>query len=390
MADQPAAGGSGVGRNVPTNQNVVIDQAAQNTAAQMAQQILANTNVTLKQELVKIPDFWGEKSKDTVTATQFMARIDECQVANDWNDTTKYANFSLCLRGEADEWLAYTVRLQNLTAAQRTWTRIRPLFKREFAAVSDDKLIVDGLANLAHRQGENPRKFMARLEKLFTTLHENYVSYHVKPECPAAIQPQGTYTEGNLTSFANDSVKAYNQFLLTQVFRAAALESVRKLLSHKDQTRLTVDDAYQTLFTDHRVKTDRKERSMINAINDDNETNNRDPEVAAFRPQPRQQQQQRYPQQNSSYKGNQQRGKQNNKSSYSKKSNPSTTQGNSGNSGNGKFCSYCKILNHSQEECRKRMRDNKHCVTNQGKLYWPKINSTAENNDPNNVCAVFQ
>ncbi len=80
-------------------------------AAQMAQQILANTNVTLKQELVKIPDFWGEKGKDTVTPTQFMARIDECQIANDWNDTTTYANFSLCLRGEADEWLASKVKV---------------------------------------------------------------------------------------------------------------------------------------------------------------------------------------------------------------------------------------------------------------------------------------
>jgi hypothetical protein len=130
---------------------------------------------------------------------------------------------------------------------------------------------------------------------------------------------------------------------------------------------------------------------MINAVNEEEETTNPDPEVATFRPQPRQQQQRLYPQQqNSGYKGNQQRGKQNNKKFYPKKSNPSTTQGNSGNSGNGKFCSYCKILNHSEEECRKRMRDNKPCVTNQSKLYWLKINSTAENNDPNNVGAVFQ
>ncbi len=35
------------------------------------------------------------------------------------------------------------------------------------------------------------------------------------------------------------------------------------------------------------------------------------------------------------------------------------------------------------------MRDNKPCVNNQGKLYWPKVNSTVENNDPNNVGAVF-
>ncbi len=108
--DNAQAGGSGAGRNVPVNnQNVVINANAQNAAAQMAQQILANTNVTLKQELVKIPDFWGEKAKDTVTATQFMARIDECQVANDWNDTMTYANFSLCLRGKPDIWLVYSL-----------------------------------------------------------------------------------------------------------------------------------------------------------------------------------------------------------------------------------------------------------------------------------------
>jgi len=296
-----------------------------------------------------------------------MARIDECQVANDWNDTTTYANFSLCLKGEVDEWLACTVRLHEFTAAQRTWTRIRPLFKKEFAAV---KLIVDGLANLAHKPGENPRKFMSRLEKLFNTLHENYASYRVKPDRPAPIQPQGPYTEDNLTSFANDSVRAYNKFLLTQVFRAATPESVRKLLSHKDQTRMTVDDAYQTFFTDHRVETDKKERAMVNAINEEEETaTSTEQEIAAFRPQQCQQQQQRYPQQqNSGYRRNQnqQRGKQNNKNSYPKKSNQSNSQG---NSGNGKFCCYCKILNHSQEECRKRMRDNKPCVTNQGKLY---------------------
>ncbi len=129
MSDPPA-GGSGTGRTVLVQaQNIVIDANAQAAATQMAQQILANTNVTLKQELVKIPDFWGEKGKDTVTATQLMARIDKCQVANDWNDTTTYANFSLCLRGEADKWLASKVRLLKLMAAQRTWTRVRPLFQ---------------------------------------------------------------------------------------------------------------------------------------------------------------------------------------------------------------------------------------------------------------------
>jgi hypothetical protein len=69
---------------------------------------LANTNVTLKQEVVKIPDFWGEKGKDTITDQQFISRCNECQVSNDWNDMTAFANFSLCLCVEADEWLSST------------------------------------------------------------------------------------------------------------------------------------------------------------------------------------------------------------------------------------------------------------------------------------------
>ncbi len=71
----PVAGDSGNNR-VNQWQNVIIDPAAQNAAAQLAQQILANTNVTLKQEIVKIPEFFGKKGKDTVTAQEFISRID--------------------------------------------------------------------------------------------------------------------------------------------------------------------------------------------------------------------------------------------------------------------------------------------------------------------------
>ena len=143
-----------------------------------------------------------------------------------------------------------------LIAAEKTWTHIWPLFKKEFAATSDVKLIVDGLTNLAHRPGENPQKFFSRLENLFNVLHENYASYHVKPECPAPL-PAGGYSEVALTKAIKDNVKSYNKLLLVQVFWAAALENVPKLLSHKDQTHLTVVDAYQTFFTEHWVETDK-------------------------------------------------------------------------------------------------------------------------------------
>jgi hypothetical protein len=64
-----------------------------------------------------------------------------------------------------------------LTPAQKTCTRIRPLLKKEFATISDDKLIINGLAKLAYMNNENPRMFFARLEELLYVLDENFASY---------------------------------------------------------------------------------------------------------------------------------------------------------------------------------------------------------------------
>jgi hypothetical protein len=65
--------------------------------------------------------------------------------------------------------------------------------------------------------------------------------------------------EDALTKYANDSVDAFANFLFTQMFKAAAPENVCWLLSHKDQSRLTVEEAYKVFFTDHRMEMDKKQ-----------------------------------------------------------------------------------------------------------------------------------
>jgi hypothetical protein len=73
----------------------------------------------MKTEVVKLPDFYGDPSKDTITALEFMARIDECQVTNEWNDITTFSYFRLALCGQADKWLSSVVRHLQLTPAQK-------------------------------------------------------------------------------------------------------------------------------------------------------------------------------------------------------------------------------------------------------------------------------
>jgi hypothetical protein len=135
-------------------------------------------------------------------------------------------------------------------------------------------------------------------------LHENYASYRIKPDPPAQL-PAGNYSEDALTQYTNHSVEAYNKFLFAQVFKAVTPENVRKLLSHHDQTRLTVDGAYQTFFTEHRVEQDKRQATAINvhAVEDNqgHDATYSDPNVAAFRPQWPQQQQQQFRQQQQAY-----------------------------------------------------------------------------------------
>jgi hypothetical protein len=219
--------------------------------------------------------------KDTITALEFMARIDECQITNDWNDVTTFSYFRLALHGQADKGLSSVVRHLQLMPAQKTWTRIRPSFKTEFAAFSDDKLIIEGLANLSHRHGENPRMFFSRLEELIYILKENYTSYRVKPARPAQ-QAAGGYSEDALTKAINDNVDNFANFMFTQMFKAAAPENVCWLLSHKDSSTLTVEDAYKVYFTDHRLEMDKKS-SSVHAVNEEvDNSQSEQQDVAAF------------------------------------------------------------------------------------------------------------
>ncbi len=114
--------------------------------------------------------------------------------------------------------------------------------------VSDNKLIIDGLPKLAHRLDENPRMFFSRLEELLHIIKENYSTYRIKPERPAQ-KPEGGFSEDALTMFGNDNINFFANFLFAQMFWAAAPENVRRLILHKDQSGLTLDDAYQIFFT---------------------------------------------------------------------------------------------------------------------------------------------
>jgi len=124
----------------------------QDQASQVVQQQVpagAQTTLAFKVEQTKIPEYFGQKNKDTISALNFICRIDDLTRTNNWSDTVTYSNVANSLSGFARKWLFSTVDMLDYTADQLTWMNIKPRFQIQFAVQTDDKLIIKGLSNLA-------------------------------------------------------------------------------------------------------------------------------------------------------------------------------------------------------------------------------------------------
>jgi hypothetical protein len=144
----------------------------------------ADGGINLKVEQTKLPEFWGQKEKDSITPNAFIQRVDNLTAANGWSDHIAFRNFALVLRGSVIVWLESQAMLDDITGDHRAWTIVRPLFKAEFAIESDDKLILDGLAHLAMKQKENVRDYFGRLNKTNIIIMDAYKTYTILPQEP--------------------------------------------------------------------------------------------------------------------------------------------------------------------------------------------------------------
>jgi hypothetical protein len=88
------------------NDDIQLD-LNQDQAGQVIQNVPAGAQTTLAfpVDQWKIPEFWGQTAKDTVTAIVFIRKIEDLARTNHWTDTTTYANVANAFKGFAREWL---------------------------------------------------------------------------------------------------------------------------------------------------------------------------------------------------------------------------------------------------------------------------------------------
>jgi len=86
------------------------------------------TNFSLGIKQNKIPEFFGTKSKDTISASDFIQRLEDLARTNRWNDAQTYHHIANALPNLAPEWLSSVVDCNNDETVQPLWSDFKDLF----------------------------------------------------------------------------------------------------------------------------------------------------------------------------------------------------------------------------------------------------------------------
>jgi hypothetical protein len=342
-----------------------------------------NGNLQLQVEKAKLPEFYGQKDKDSIAAAEFAKRIDWNISANGWTDEEAFSNFGMALRGSANIWLESMITLQEIEGDRARWSIIKPFFKAEFAVQMDDKLILDGLAHMAMKNSENVRDYFGRLNKTNNIIMEGKRQYTLLPPKPV-IQANGFLDTAEVDAYYEIRDKAIGKFYLLNFFRAGLPTELKRVINLQSLNDLDLYNAVKLATIESHSREEGKSSSKIFAVEDETEDAI---DAVTFRQQKTSNQSFRG--QNKNFRGNDRgaTGNTNRGNPYSWR-NPNQKQPGSNSTRNKQICVFCKIPNHRQEECRKRINANKPCLDTNGRPFWPKVNAAADANSGQNPAPV--
>ena len=105
-------------------------QPGAGAAAAANNQIVNQLETIFSNPKADIPIFYGEKTRDSITAKFMYDRIIIAQTTYRWSDAATAGNFKLALRGKAIDWLNYIKDTERVNVT--LWSTIEPHFKSHY------------------------------------------------------------------------------------------------------------------------------------------------------------------------------------------------------------------------------------------------------------------
>lgn len=246
MPDPPLAGGANPGGQPPG----VPPQppAFQPIAQPPAQPPVGVVNVVDTVQSSKLPTFHGN-SQDSMNALAWVKHIERSQVAQRWTDPATHANAINALRDQALGWYHTSENTKEHTS---TWSDFRFCFLREFGSKGDFKGNSHMDAMLTPRKrDEDLRDFYIRIVLEFQKWKDTFIprsppTTHDQA-MPRSIRNLPGYYDLNLAILQEPHFKSYNEgvedladHLISGVFYAGLDDDLRTHLQAK-QTHDIVD-----------------------------------------------------------------------------------------------------------------------------------------------------
>jgi hypothetical protein len=369
--------------DVQTNDDDTGDTTGQGNipAAPAAAGANGPASFNLRVEQNKIPEFFGAKSKDTISAADYIRRLEDLAKTNRWTDAQTYHHFANSLRNPAREWLSSIVDWNTDENARLVWSDFKEPFKQEYAVQTNDKLILDGLSNLAMKPNETTNELLTRITRTTRVIRESFDEYDAKIPYPHN-DVNGGISNAAFRRFLRQYDAMWVNFFKMNLFKAALTPELRSVVAQQDQDTITIKKMYQVATTAQR-ELKGKSPALVNEVREEEPmAESETDDVAAFN---RRGARPRSNQAGGSSRGTYNSGRGGYQTSYGRGSGNSGSGNN--NNRNGKYCYFCKLQGHRQEECRKRMKENKPCRDAQGRYYWPKI-YVMDDNDAKTVSSI--
>jgi len=127
----------------------------------------------------------------------------------------------------------------------------------EFAVQSNEKLIIDGLSNLAMKANETTRELLTRVTQTMVVIKESYNTYQNKVELPNEDLNGGVSTNFN-TAYVNDHTANIMNVFKMNMLLAALPSEIRHAVVQQNQNELTLDWMYDVATMQQREITETK------------------------------------------------------------------------------------------------------------------------------------
>ena len=333
-------------------------------AADFQNALAANDN---SKRLTDVPKFYGN-SKDTLTARDFLKRLEQAAAIGNWNDKRKCAEFCHLLHSEANGFMTMTLKKAKVT--DEDWAGHKSVFLDFFDVKGTAKLNFFSLHEMKQSSTEKVRDFWTKVqlhmdrikdsvdvqEQIDTLEKQDFpvalVADIVKESRRSAAVMQDFYEKMIFIAGLNADIRvkvmeATPKFAYDALRVAIATETL--ILDKKDNLKAPIK--ISAIKTDEpedeeEEEEDEAEASLLNSLNAIRIQKGKTP----FK----------------RFSGNQQR-----------------TNGNGNGNGNGAHngarpkttngepmkCRYCKKSGHMQKEGYKRIKENGAMITAQGKQY---------------------